>query len=274
MLWESLGTRIPLVKIFFHYATKGNTDNVNAKVTGKAEDLCTKLTDLVPGSSAFTPMLGARELWRIASVVPDYTLQLRFFDYVTGESSYSGLVSLADYYAFIADDANNLRGHLFDWNVRDYQGSVTVNKQMSESLEPNDSADFWWLNNGVTVLCSGISIGPNKTFTLDKVQIVNGLQTSHTIHGSLSQNGRPSEADKGRYVQVKVIQTSDEVTRDRIIRATNSQTKVPDASLHATEEIHRQIESHFQTHGWFYDRRKNFYKNQGKHSSRIVSISP
>lgn len=272
-LWELLGTRFPNVKLYFHYSAKGDIANANRKVIGKAEDLREQLTDLVPGSTAFTPMLGARELWKIASVAPDYTLQMRFFDYVTGDSSYSGLVSLADYYSFITDESTNLRGHLFDWNVRDYEGSVTVNKEMSQSLGSDDSADFWWLNNGVTILCSDLSIGSNKTFTLDKVQIVNGLQTSHTIHGALSQKGRPSPADRTRYVQVKVIQTSDEATRDRIIRATNSQTKVPDSSLHATEEIHRQIESHFHSHGWFYDRRKNFYKNQGKHSSRIVSIS-
>ena len=57
-----------------------------------------------------------------------------------------------------------------------------------------------------------------------------------------------------------------------MIRATNSQTKVPDASLPATEAIHRQIEAHFKAHGWFYDRRKNFYKNTGKPGDRIISI--
>lgn len=272
-LWAAIGTRVPSIKITFHYCAKASTDKVHQKVIDKGNDLCQKLTDLVPGAVAEAPRLGAKELWKIASIAPDYSLDLKFLEYVTGDSSYSGLVSLSNYYAFIADENKNLRGHLFDWNVRDYQGSVVVNSQIAESLDPSDTADFWWLNNGVTVLSSKISIGANKTFTLDGVQIVNGLQTSHTIHESLSKSGRPSVEDEKRFVQVKVIQTVDEVTRDRIIRATNSQTKVPDASLHATEEIHRQIEAHFHTSGWFYDRRKNFYKNQGKPSSRIISIS-
>lgn len=50
------------------------------------------------------------------------------------------------------------------------------------------------------------------------------------------------------------------------------QTKVPDASLHATEDLHRQIESHFAAKGWYYDRRKNFYKNAGKPADKIISI--
>jgi hypothetical protein len=82
----------------------------------------------------------------------------------------------------------------------------------------------------------------------------------------------PSERDRQRSVAVRIIKTQDEDIRDRIIRATNSQTKVPDASLHATEAIHRQIEAHFKAQGWYYDRRKNFYKNTGKPGDRIVSI--
>ena len=76
-----------------------------------------------------------------------------------------------------------------------------------------------------------------------------------------------------RSVLVRVVKTQNEEVRDKIIRATNSQTKVPDASLHATENIHRQIEAHFLSKGWFYDRRKNFYKNANKAPDRIIGIS-
>lgn len=82
----------------------------------------------------------------------------------------------------------------------------------------------------------------------------------------------PSDRGQGRSVAVRIIKTQDEGVRDLIIRATNSQTKVPDASLHATETIHRQIEAHFKARGWFYDRRKNYYKNTGAPTDRIISI--
>ena len=76
-----------------------------------------------------------------------------------------------------------------------------------------------------------------------------------------------------RKILVKILQTDDELVRDRIIRATNRQTSVPVASLRATEDIQRDIERYFLTQGWYYDRRKNYYRNQRMRQDRIVSIS-
>ena len=76
-----------------------------------------------------------------------------------------------------------------------------------------------------------------------------------------------------RSVPVRILVSGDDpVTRDRVIRATNRQTSVPAASLRATDDIQRNIESYFSAHDWFYDRRKNFYRNSGKSPERIVSI--
>jgi hypothetical protein len=75
-----------------------------------------------------------------------------------------------------------------------------------------------------------------------------------------------------RAVLVRILVTDDASTRDRVIRATNRQTSVPAASLRATDEIQRDIETFFLHHGWFYDRRKNYYRNNGKSVERIVSI--
>lgn len=60
---------------------------------------------------------------------------------------------------------------------------------------------------------------------------------------------------------------------NRIILATNSQTSIPPVALRATDPIHRQIEMYFKNRGLYYDRRKNYYKNQGKNASEIISIS-
>ncbi|QTR06142.1 AIPR family protein, partial [Saccharothrix algeriensis] len=42
------------------------------------------------------------------------------------------------------------------------------------------SPEFWWMNNGATIICSSATIN-GKEFVLDDVQVVNGLQTSYTI---------------------------------------------------------------------------------------------
>ncbi len=71
---------------------------------------------------------------------------------------------------------------------------------------------------------------------------------------------------------VRIIENTDTQSVDRIIKATNSQTTIPAAWLHATEEIHRKIESVLSTVGLYYDRRKNYYRNRGISASKIVTI--
>ncbi|WP_223286125.1 AIPR family protein [Kocuria atrinae] len=272
--WLKLNLRFPSISVKFSYVTRGETREVHANVLQKCDDLKLQFQRIIPSlDTSEVSLLGVKELWARIAALPQYDLQLRFEDYVSKGDSYAGIVSLPDYYGFIVGERHNLRGHLFESNVRDFQGDVAVNRQISQTLESNDSGDFWWFNNGITILCSDVNIGGDKKFSLSNVQIVNGLQTSHSIYRSLANDGLELERNRNRSVQVRVIKTQDPEVRDRVIRATNSQTKVPDASLHATEEIHRQIESHFISNGWYYDRRKNFYKNSGKPSEKIVSIS-
>lgn len=71
---------------------------------------------------------------------------------------------------------------------------------------------------------------------------------------------------------MRVIVPGSEESRDKIILATNSQTNIPKSSLRATDAIHRQIELYLKQRNIFYDRRKNYYKNQGKSPDTIISI--
>ena len=106
---------------------------------------------------------------------------------------------------------------------------------------------------------------------MDDVQIVNGLQTSHTIHTTLSKQPADHPA-RDRAILVRILVTDDATTRDQVIRATNRQTNVPVAQLRATDDVQRSIEAYFIGHGWYYDRRKNYYRNLGKNPERIIGI--
>lgn len=264
-------TRHPDVAIHFVYATRGQVDEINTKVRIKARDLESQLASVMPGAVGHTEFLGAAELWRRANAVPSYTTQLTYQEGATSGSSHVALVKLGDYVKFLTDERGDLRRHIFDWNVRNYQGDVEVNREIRDSLQDSASPEFWWLNNGITIVCSKAS-AVGKTYALDDVWVVNGLQTSHTIYTVLHGAGGEHPA-RDRAVLVRILVTGDDpATRDRVIRATNRQTSVPAASLRATDEIQRDIEAFFQAHGWYYDRRKNFYRNNGKSAERIVSI--
>jgi hypothetical protein len=267
---QRLATRHPKVRIEFHYVSRGDVEGAHVKVLAKASYLGDAFESLFGDAVGVAKLHGASELWKLVSTIPSYTLSLTYRENATSGTSHVALVSLRDYLAFLSDETGALRRHIFDWNVRDYQGEVEVNREMQESLVSDATPDFWWLNNGVTVICSKTSI-VGKTYSLDDVQIVNGLQTSHSIFRAL----RSLPEDHGALddsVLVRILVTDDPKTRDLVIRATNRQTSVPAASLRATDDIQRSIEAYFLANGWFYDRRKNYYRNIGKNPELIVSI--
>lgn len=266
-----LAARHPQVEINFVYATRGRLADINTKVEIKARDLRKQFDDVVTGATGKTEFLGAAELWTRSNEFPSYTMELTYTENATSGSSHVALVKLKDYLKFLTEDNGGLRRHIFDWNVRDYQGGVEVNKEIRESLLDPKGPEFWWLNNGVTIVCSRASV-VGKTYALDDVQVVNGLQTSQTIFEGLKDVGEDHHS-LDRSVLVRILVTGDDSrTRDQVIRATNRQTSVPPASLRATDEIQRDIEAFFTGNGWYYDRRKNFYRNSGKSPERIVSI--
>ena len=267
--WQKIATRHPRVRVVVYYAAKGDTGDINEKVHVKAQKLCEQIERDIPKATTSVELFGARELVDLAGQEKSYTLQLAFQENATAQESHIALVTLDDYFEFISDDGV-LRKHIFDWNVRDYEGAVEVNREISASLQDADAPEFWWLNNGVTVVCSRAS-ATGKTFSLDDVQIVNGLQTSVTLHQYLSA-AEAEDSARRRWLLVRIIVAGDHGTRDSVIRATNRQTAVPPASLRATDQIQRDLESYFLSQEWFYERRKNYYRNQGKTPARIVSI--
>jgi hypothetical protein len=268
--WDRLITRRPRISVTVAYAAPGDrqgvTPQVEAKIAALRQIICAAVPDPDFVSVA---LMGDKELLARYNERPSYAVRLEYQESATSGKSHVALVRLKDYYDLIVDENGRLRRHLFEWNVRDYQGNVEVNKDIRQSLTSADSPEFWWLNNGVTILCSAAT-SAGKAYSLTDIQIVNGLQTSHEIYEALKNYRTPDTENK--MLLVKIIVTADAVTRDQVIRATNRQTAVTDASLRATDEVQRQIEDYFLTQGWYYDRRKNFYKNEGKEPSKIIGI--
>ena len=48
--------------------------------------------------------------------------------------AYIGLVLLRDFFDFITDDRRELREHMFESNVRHFQGPTKVNKEIASTL--------------------------------------------------------------------------------------------------------------------------------------------
>ena len=177
------------------------------------------------------------------------------------------LAGIKEYAAFVTDDVGNLRRYLFDSNVRDFLGFTQVNTDILKTLSDTESPDFWWLNNGVTILATEATV-VGKTINLVDIQIVNGLQTTESIYRHFYHGGC---ATGDRSLMVKIIVSKDVRHRDRIIQATNNQNVVEIAGLRASDKAQRDIEEFLEQYSWFYERRKNYYKNIGKPQDRFVT---
>jgi len=265
--YEELASTYPDLSVSYYYACKG--DQPHPKVKHKAEQVKETVQQLFSSAKVKFEFLGAAKLIELARRAPRSTFSLRLAESAISSSddvSFVCLVRLEDYYSFITDKEGNLIRSIFESNVRDYQGTTEVNGQIQQTLEENPNDEFWWLNNGITVVAAQAALS-GKTLTMDDPQIVNGLQTSTEIWKYFRNNNRQNEK---RNLLVRVIVPPGPETRDRIIRATNSQTQIPIASLRATEVIHHDIEEYLRSYGWFYERRKNHYKNQDKPKEKIV----
>ena len=265
--YRKVSPRLTRFALHFVYASRGDTTNVGDSIRSRGTQAVAIAKNLFGNCEATFEFVGSSELVTIHRKVRTFSLELPFLEALTRGERYVLLCRLADFYTFVADENRKLRRYLFDSNVRAFMGLNRVNEDIRDTLNAPDSPDFWWLNNGITILANTATV-TGKSIQLEGVQIVNGLQTTESIARYFGEgNNDPQE----RSVLVKVIVSRDASIRDAIIRATNNQTAVELASLHATDKIQRDIEEVLLRDGLYYERRTNFYSNQGQPALNIVS---
>lgn len=260
------------LKFKFYYATLAS--ELHPNVIQQANELKVEVKNLFPNAMVNVDFIDSDKLFDLYNSVIENRINLKFADIPISpnQKNYVALVDLKTYYNFIVDDNGEIRKSFFDSNVRDYQGKNNVNSSISDTLHHSDSNDFWWLNNGVTVLASEATLINNRELQIVNPEIVNGLQTSMEIYNYYSENKEALE-NETRSILLRIIVPESEASRDQIIFATNNQTNIPKSTLRVTDPIHLQIEMYFKNRGLFYDRRKNYYKNQGRKPAEIVGVS-
>lgn len=266
-VYRALAARFPSLTIRYYYASKKADPHVHGNLALKGDELRTAANELFQDASVTVEFMGARRLLELARRRPTTTYELRVSKSLTASNGYVVLSSLSEYDKFLRANGDKVQPELFESNVRDFQGDTEVNAEIGNTLDNEKVVDFWWMNNGVTILASRATLN-GDVVTIENPQIVNGLQTSTQI----ARHFERSAGDDTRNVMVKIVASENEETRDKIIKATNSQNAVQPATLRATDKVQRDIEQTLKTAGLFYDRSKNFYKNEGKPADKIISI--
>ncbi|MET9914112.1 AIPR family protein [Streptomyces sp. NPDC006476] len=269
---EELASSFPQVRIKVIYANKA-AETPHPNVKAKGDRLRRELAKITSDTKADLEYLNAADLRERTARGAKAVAQLVFTETPMSTSLGEGYVCLArldEYYHFITSDNEALRLELFESNVRDYAGSTAVNNAIGETLKSGTGEDFWWFNNGVTVVADAAQIA-GKRIVVKEPQIVNGLQTSHEIYSYFQNGGQ----HRDRSLLVKIVVAPESGTaRDRIIRATNSQTQLPAGALRATEAIQKDIEESLgHAGGYYYERRASYYRNLGFPLDRVISMT-
>ena len=258
------------LKISFHYTTK-STDQPNAKIEARVNSLKAYIKSQISIAEVNFEFWDCARLLASARTIPKLESVIEVTHYFcTNDGSVACLLNLNNFAAFLTSERGELKTSILEPNVRDYQSkSNPVNKDIRTTLlNASTKEEFWWLNNGVTLLAEKCAITGNK-ITITKPEIVNGLQTSHEVFEVF--HATPNRKDE-RKILLRIIVAPEERSRNNIIQATNSQTPVSRFQLKATDRIHFDIEDRLKLYNLFYDRRKGENKRLQKPISKIVSI--
>ena len=276
-LYKNYARRNPSLKISYYYATRA-IEAPHENVETKRDKLISETNALFAADVSTFSFLGASELLDLVRKRPKTNFALKLAETPitppNNNINLVGLVRLSDYFGFITDENRELRPNIFEANVRDYLKFSQINRQILDTLQGHHDDDFWWLNNGITILSTHVEMSFNsKVLNIENPEIVNGLQTSQEVFNYFSQriHAGDKELNDERNLLVRVIVCQQEESRNRIILATNSQNKIPIDALKSKEEIHRNIEDHLRKYDVYYDRRRNHWKLQGKPINRILT---
>lgn len=169
-------------------------------------------------------------------------------------------ISSTDLINLITDptDQSKINEEIFNDNVRiDLGLKNAINKGIYESAISQTNYEFWYLNNGIMLVCDKCDYVPNSASPraiLTNVQIVNGGQTSRTLFHAYKEN--PSEVSNID-ILVRIVETKDRSISDRISETANRQTPVNTRDLHANDWIQKKLEEEFLSDGFYYERKKN-----------------
>lgn len=159
---------------------------------------------------------------------------------------------------------------LFSENIRDYIGNKGINYGIYKTLvDENDRANFFYYNNGVTIICDDARITDyskhqvKKTISFDNPKIVNGAQTVNTIHKVLTEKSKKTVKEKlidefkNTFVMLKLLVVPEEngqneyYTRlsEDIVKYNNSQNAISEKDFAANIEVFSNLQKDMLKYG-------------------------
>ena len=158
----------------------------------------------------------------------------------------------------------NFGDKLLEKNIRQYLGinKNRVNKAIKETLLSENRDNFYFYNNGVTMVCKKFqynSFSPKDWIVnVEDLQIINGGQTCKTIQSTIKENKNLDYSQV--FVLVRLYELSNDSNQeliDQVTLATNSQNPVDLRDLKSNDEIQKSLELEIKDLGYTYKRKKD-----------------
>lgn len=162
-------------------------------------------------------------------------------------------------------------GSLFRKNVRQSLGtSNRVNKGIAKTLK-NNAKDFFLLHNGITAICSKITLEGN-TLSTKELNIVNGCQSLSTIY-SCSESVKNAN---GGYIMFRFYEIDNPEKADNISISTNSQSAVKARDLRSNDKAVLSMKKAYEqkyTDGYFITKRGETVNTAKYNTGHIINLT-
>lgn len=158
----------------------------------------------------------------------------------------------------------NHQDAILEKNIRKYLGlqKNRVNEGIKNTLVSDKRSNFYFFNNGVTMVCSNFKHNglaqDNWQVRVEDLQIIKGGQTCKTIHQTIRDN--PDIDFSQAFVLVRLYeldgQDNDELLSD-ITLATNSQNPVDLRDLRSNDKLQKALETAVHELGYVYKTKRD-----------------
>lgn len=160
------------------------------------------------------------------------------------------------------ENPNHLLEDAFNDNIRLYKPKHSVNKAIVKSALSVNNYQFFYLNNGITIICEKCGYIPNirnQVIEITNFQIINGGQTTHSLFEAYKKN---PETVKQIDILVRIcVANNNSDLAELISESTNNQIPVMTRDLKSNDFIQKKLEEDFINYGYFYERKSNQYSD-------------
>ncbi len=158
--------------------------------------------------------------------------------------------------------SNDSNGFIFDLNIRKYLGKLGgVNRDILNTCTNNSISHlFWFLNNGVTIVCDKVdpvTDPDDPKVKIENMQIVNGCQTATSLAIAFKEGQLQSDTK----LMLRIYETQDLELVDKIVLTTNNQNKITGRNLRANDKTQIDLERGFLLYNYYLERKPRQYES-------------